>query len=136
MVSHPNRSRKGRADLPVTTGLIDWGALETAQHVLREAQYDIERKHRELDEAIACAPQLRTPDTSKWRSATDQIGMPDTGKVWVSDGSAVWDIWARGGIPSSASAVKYWLDEYVWPTPPTAERKAELDLSPLPDTRS
>jgi len=101
--------------------------IDEALSVIREAVFGMSDREKKLDELFAMSPQfVRFPD-AQWRSTTDQAGFPTEGKVWISDGTRVWDVWAHGGIDiSQATACKFWLDGYVWPAPPTAERVAEL----------
>lgn len=94
-------------------------ALATMRRALLEQSKAIEEMRRQ-------APQLVIFPDTQWRSAADQAGFPTEGKVWVSDGERVWDVWARGGLPPSATACKFWLDGYQWPAPPSAERVADL----------
>lgn len=101
--------------------------IEEAMRALQAMRYALAEQARWIDEARHNAPQLVAfPDTC-WRSTADQEGFPTEGKVWVSDGERVWDVWARGGIDiKHATACKFWLDGYRWPAPPSAERVLEL----------
>lgn len=118
-------------DNPIMAGafasFMDWiWRQDDALSSLRAMRWALQEQARWIADARKLAPQLVVfPDTC-WRSVADQEGFPTEGKVWVSDGERVWDVWSRGGIPPSATAVKFWLEGYQWPAPPSAERVADL----------
>lgn len=101
-------------------------AIDAALRALDAIKHELLEQVRWVEEARAQAPQMVFMPDDCWRSVADQSGFPAEGKVWVSDGERVWDVWARGGIPPSATACKFWLDGYRWPAPPSPERVAVL----------
>lgn len=50
-----------------------------------------------------------------WKPRTQ---IPPKGRLWASDGKAVWAIWTDGGpIPKEATAVLFWMP-HPMPDPP------------------
>jgi hypothetical protein len=104
--------------------------VDRAIEALQSMRYALKERSEYLEQARKLAPQLVVFPDDAWRLASDTKGFPTEGKVWVSDGERVWDIWARGGISPGATACKFWLDGYQWPAPPSAERVSALSTSP------
>lgn len=70
-----------------------------------------------MNDAAWAWPDYQMVKFGEWKSRDE---VPPEGTLWASDGLRVWTIRSDGkGIPSSASAVKFWTAALV-PSPPQA----------------
>lgn len=102
--------------------------LERTAALHQAVSAEVRAIEAELRDAEKAWPDHQVVRIRAWRSREE---IPPPGRIWATDGTAVWLIWSDGApISASASSVKYWTDALI-PAPPAS---TEIDAVAIKET--